>query len=739
MIKNTIAFLISIIMCVFSSLGFGIADKYKVENPSGFSSYTEKESSPVTNADYYVSASGNDNNPGTFEQPFATLERAKTAVRSTDKTGRSGITVAVMAGEYRVDSLKFDASDSGTQSYPIKYCAYGDGEVVINGGVTLDSSKFKAVTDASVLERLSDKAKSNVVCFDLGDDNITAEDYGKIYAIGSYNTASKYTGDWTGPLYCELFVNDTRMTLARYPDSDFLKTGEVVSTGEGYESGGSLTVNEDWDTIVNPESDVYKVESALADRIASWQTLDDVWMFGFWKYDWADASSPVGEFSYENKTISPKFVSLYGTKEGAPYYFFNILEELDSPGEWYLDRESGILYLYPPVNLDSASIDMSLSTDFIIEGNNADYISFEGFTIKGTRGDAINITGNNVSVKNCLIKNVAGNAVILNGYNNLVSECEITHTGKGGIILSGGDRVTLTPSNSKADNNLIHDWSEIYQTYQAAVRLEGVGNVCSHNEIFNSPHEAVTYSGNNHTIEYNLIHDVCLLSDDAGAIYSGRSWIDYGSVVRYNCIYNLGSGDHTPDGIYLDDALSGQAVYGNLLINVPKFAIHLGGGRDLDVRNNIIINTNTRSVSYDQRAIDGVSGGWFTHAAKGGDMWQNLYASPWQTQVWQTAYPQMQRFSDDFNDTDTPDFVPNPAYSTVTGNVIVNLKGNIGFISESAQKLSTIEGNAIFRMTNQFRIFTDPLNGDYSLCKDSLVYQTIPDFEELPVSNMGRY
>lgn len=170
------------------------------------------------------------------------------------------------------------------------------------------------------------------------------------------------------------------------------------------------------------------------------------------------------------------------------------------------------------------------------------------------------------------------------------------------MILTGGDRETLTSSENVVTNNLIYDWSQVYRTYQAAVSLNGVGAVCSHNEIYNSPHEAITYSGNNHVIEYNVIHDVVLESSDAGAIYAGRRWSYYGNVIRYNCIYNIGSEDFTPSGIYFDDALSGQEAYGNLLINIPGCAFLLGGGRDLKIENNQIINAAT-PIYYDDRAM----------------------------------------------------------------------------------------------------------------------------------------
>lgn len=702
----------------------------------------QKAENIMVTADFYVSTKGSDANEGSKASPFLTIEKAITEVRKLDKTGKTSVTVAIEAGEYRVSSLKFTSEDSGTQECPVTYCAYGDGEVIFNGGITLSSSDFVSVKEyPETAARLTDDAKENVYVLDLtkAPYSLTAEDWGKLYAIGSYNTAANYDGDFVGPLYCELFVNDKRQTLARYPDEGFLMTEEVVSTGLGRESDGALTAVENWDEIRNPEPDVYKVNGELAKRIGNWKNLDEVWMFGYWKYDWADASSPIGRFEEDTGIISPKFVSAYGTKTDAPYYFFNVLEELSAEGEWYLDRKNGLLCLYSSEHLKDAQIDLSLSLESVIDAE-ADYLRFKGITVKGTRGDGITITGNGNTVENCLIKNVAGNAVIMTGYNNLICNCEITHTGKGGIILDGGDRATLSAGNNKADNNYIHDWSEIYLTYQPAVTLNGVGNICSHNEMVNSPHEAVTWAGNNHIIEYNLIHDVCLLSDDAGAIYSGRRWDWYGTVIRYNAIYNLGSGDHKPDGIYLDDALSGIEVYGNILVNIPKLGIHLGGGRDLEVWGNIIINAGEHPISYDARAREGaLENGWFNHSAKqDGDMWQNLYSSPYLSEIWQNAYPQYKNYIEDFARSEEAGFVPNPGNSNVTGNIIVDKKKSVGSISEPAQQFSNIEGNAVFSINQLSKVFTDAENGNYTLREDSAAYKTIPDFKNIPFAEIGR-
>ena len=712
---------------------------YKAPTPI-LATYNEEVRDEVTVGDFYVSTTGNDTNAGTKEAPFLTIERAVEAVRNTDKNGRNGITVCIEGGEYRLSSLKLLKEDSGTAECPITYRAY-NGEVVLNGGVTLSASDFVSVEGyPEYSARLSDEAKSNVVVLDLtkAPYSLTSEDWGKMYAIGSYHTAESYDGDYAGPLYCELFVNDTRQTVARYPDGEYLYTEEVVKTGLGKESDGALTEVPDWENIRNPETDVYRVNEELAGRIAGWESLDDVWMFGYWKYDWADASSPIGSFNKETRELAPKFVSLFGTKTEAPYYFFNIFEELTTAGEWYLDRDTGLLFLWKPDDMANTQIDLSLSLEPIINSE-ADYVTFDGLTVKGTRADAMMINGNNNTVQYCLIKNVAGNALYMNGSNNLAYNNEITRTGKGGIIIEGGDTETLTPGNSKADNNYIHHWSEIYQTYQPAVTLLGVGNVCSHNEMTNSPHEAITYKGNNHIIEYNDIHDVCLLSDDAGAIYSGRSWVWYGNIIRYNCIYNLGSGEHKPDGIYLDDALSGQTIYGNLLINIPRNSIHIGGGRDNIVSNNIIVNSGENAVYFDDRAREGaLYNGWFTHAHMGsGDMWDALYASPWESDIWREAFPQYENLTDDVNMSDSPAFIPNPLCS-ITNNLIFNKYGDMGDIYDASEKYSVIDNNGIYNLSKAEETFVDYNAGDYNIKDIEEIREDAPKFENIPLDEIGR-
>ncbi len=731
------------ILASFATLFFGYAsfldadvfdkyfESYPIAVPSITSEWQDTEKAEIT-GDFYVSTKGNDSNAGTKEAPFLTIEKAVEAVKNADKTDKNGITVLIEAGEYRVNALSL-SSLGADEGCPVAFMGYGNGETVINAGIALSTEDFlTAESYPEIADRLSIDAK-NVLVLDLtkAPYNLTAADWGKLYPIGTYNTAGSYKGDTTGPVYSELFVNDERQTLARYPDEDYLYTKEVLRTGIEISTP---------DADGNPATDKYRISDELAKRIAGWEDLENVWMYGYFKYDWADGSSPIGEFSESEKTLSPRYRSFYGTKEGAPYYFYNCLEELTTEGEWYLDRENGLLMVFAPENKENATYNLSLSLSPAITVN-GDYITLDGLTVKGSRHNAIELYGNNNTVTNCKILNVSFGAVVANGNNNVFSHNEIAHVGGGGIAVTGGDKATLTKGNNLVTNNLIHDWGEIYRTYRYAVDFGGVGNVCSHNEMYNAPHGAVTYDGNLHTFEYNLIYKVCLLSDDAGAIYAGRSWTSYGNTIRYNLIHSLGSGSHTPDGIYLDDALSGQTVYGNVLVNIPKYAIHVGGGRDNNIENNLIINAGEQAIKYDDRARDGaLNGGWFNeHVAENtGDMWTGLKNSPYKTEIWQTAFPAYQSFSDDFSDCDSPDFVPNPANSVVKNNVIVDRSGALGDINENVYKFSTVENNDCYNLFRINKLFNDAENGDYTLKDSSPIYKNLPEFEEIPFSEIGR-
>ena len=377
---------------------------------------------------------------------------------------------------------------------------------------------------------------------------------------------------------------------------------------------------------------------------------------------------------------------------------------------------------------------MSISTDPAITLN-SNFVTLNNLTVTGTRGDAIHVNGNANIITSCTINNVGSHAIQISGYDNVITKSEISNVGRGGISVVGGDRVTLKPGNNVVSNNLIHDWSQIYKTYQAGIDLGGVGNICTNNEIFNSPHLAITYSGNNHILEYNLIYHVCLEADDAGAIYAGKSWASYGNHIRYNLIYDLGGNGYSPNGIYMNDALSGQNIYKNILINIPKHAIFIGGGRDMNVHNNLIINSGNAAIRYDSRARNALlKETWFSSDIDA--LWNTLYSSPWKSEVWQTVFPQYHTVTDDIAKINDAEFMANPANSLIKDNIIFDKCASLGNIDQAVYDFSTVSENKTYYLFKLNKAFENYKDDNYSINPKSYIFKE--EFNNV-FENAGRY
>lgn len=130
------------------------------------------------------------------------------------------------------------------------------------------------------------------------------------------------------------------------------------------------------------------------------------------------------------------------------------------------------------------------------------------------------------------------------------------------------------------------------------------------------------------------MHEVALLSDNCGVIYTGRRWDQTGNIMRYNLMYNIGDDNRSPNGFYWDDGASGQTAYGNIILNCKGNGFLIGVERNNSAYNNLLINCN-QSFYYDQRSRNAVldSEFWFDHSREGLDMHSNLLKSPWQSEI----------------------------------------------------------------------------------------------------------
>lgn len=739
-----------------------------IASPVGLSAYNKPVKQTVDYADFYVSVNtGDDQNSGTSaEAPLKSIEKAQSEVRKLISNGYGqNITVAVMSGEYdATNGLNFSTQDSFDGNNTVTYISYNQQEVVLNGGIGLPYSKFEKL-DAETKNKFYPSAQNHIKVINLFDFGLTQAQIGKLYAVGGFEQGEKYGEEKGHPSAVELFYDDQRMSIARYPNDGYSTVEKIIDYGEAEEHSPDTVI---WDTAVSPRPPKLIASSDMIKRMSRWtkpqSELNSMWAFGYYYWDWADASSPISSFDAASGQIDLKYSSPYGIKEDAIFYVYNVLEELDQEGEYYIDRDNGNMYFYPPTGFDENSdVQLSITTQSVInvESENEQSLiknlAFDGFTIKGTRGDAVTLYGENCVLKNCLIKNSAQNGARVKGLKNSVINCEITRVGKNGVYVGydlqykEGDisndirRNGLVIENNNIKNNYIHKYGEIQKTYTSGVKITGVGNRVSNNEIFDAPHMGLFYEGNEHMIEYNYIHNVVKYSSDAGAIYAGRNFSYYGNVLRYNCIADIGSGEFTPAGIYFDDCLAGQTAYGNILINIPSYGILIGGGRENNIYNNMIINAKI-PIHYDARAYDGrFNGGWYYKNTQDENsrQWllmkdaQALYSSWKQNSkdIIGSRYDAIMNMSG-YDDLYADNNAMNPN-SRVVNNICISKKGNIGEVAKAAKMYSVIENNTCYKLSDKELGFVDFSHGNYALSEGKILNEN-PNFERIPLEKIGR-
>jgi len=184
-------------------------------------SRTKLAPTPVPGATFFVTSDGDDANPGTRDRPFATLQKARNAIRdlkSNGKLPRGGVTVLIRGGTYSVrQTFDLTEADSGTAEAPIVYRAFPGEAPVFVGGVRLDG--FRPVTDSATLARLPDASRDKVLRIDLKEKGVT--EYGSLMPRG-YGLSGYPTNPWV-----DLYVDGRPMQLARWPNEGSVKVGKV--------------------------------------------------------------------------------------------------------------------------------------------------------------------------------------------------------------------------------------------------------------------------------------------------------------------------------------------------------------------------------------------------------------------------------------------------------------------------------------------------------------------------------
>ncbi|MEI8373078.1 MAG: PDZ domain-containing protein [Planctomycetota bacterium] len=580
---------------------------------------------------FFVAPNGNDTNPGTLENPFATLQHAQQAARKT--AGREAVTVFLREGTYYLpEPLIFTAADSGTKAAPVVYQAYQKEQAVISGGVRLNSLKWELYKDGIQQAKLPEGFATD-----------------------------------------QLFVNGQLQPMARYPNFD---------PKERHFNG-------------------WAKDAFSPQRAARWKDPAGGFIHALHSAEWGGmhyvitGKKPDNKITYEGGWQNNRPMGMHARR-----FVENIFEELDAPGEWFLDRKTSTLYFYPPADVDLAKATIeAVRLRHLVEFRGTEqaavrFVSIKGLTFRHAartfmdnkeplvrsdwttyRGGAIFYTGTeDCSLEDCFIDQVGGNAVFVNNYNRRVTVqgCHIARAGANGIAFVGdrdaarvprdwndhsqslakldrtpGPKTANYPADCLVDDCLIYLSGRV-EKQTAPVQIElAQGITVRHCSLYDVPRAGINIGDGcwgGHVIEFCDIFDTVKETGDHGSFNSwgrdrfwglgglnlndDKAWKANKEVVLLDAVNttilrnNRWRCDHGWD-IDLDDGSTNYHIYNNLCLN--------GGLKNREgfyrvVENNIIINGFHPHV-------------WYKHSqdvVRRNIMWSDQYlpaggmpASPW--------------------------------------------------------------------------------------------------------------
>ena len=545
---------------------------------------------------FYVSPAGSDMNAGTEQAPWQTIQHALDVSRHSEQP----VTIVLRGGDYiitepiRIENRHHVGLVAATGELP-----------VLQDIVTVKG--WKQVTDAAVLERLP------------------KESVGKVWQASLEDADFELMGDKNR---IDFYYNSQRMHMARWPNHEYTISGKAM---------GVLPPREvnNYRNYKGCGEGVFEYKDA---RISRWAGEKEVYLHGYWFWDWAEEYKKVEQIDTVNHIITLALPHHYsGYRNEFRFYGMNLLCELDTVGEYWVDREQKALYFYPPADFVPTADQVTASSyqaDYMLTVENSSQICIQGLAMQGGRSSAVYVNNcQDLSIKDCRMVQFGDDAITLKASKNCqIQGCFLDQLGHGGIVAVGGNRKTLAPADYLVENTLISNFSLYKPTYEPAIVFDGAGLTIRHCHFTNSASSALRLNGNDILVEYNRFEDLVKESDDQGAL---DAWFDItyrGVVIRYNYWKNITG--RTVEGaaaIRLDDLISGFVVEGNVFENCGggKFgAVQINGGKDNLITNNLMFHCHkmySTSKWTDKRWCDVVSSERVQRQIKDFDFPSELY------------------------------------------------------------------------------------------------------------------
>jgi len=542
-----------------------------------------EEKQPAINyaCEFYVAPNGNDawsgkraeHLAGTNEGPFATLQRAQSAARewrAQNPGAQLPLRVVVSEGTYYLtEPLVFTPQDSGSEKSPTVFAAADGAAPVVSGGREIRGFR-------------RDPQKSDLWVAHLPEVQ---------------------EGKW---FFTELFINGRRYTRARHPNTaDYWFSAEKKLEIENATGG-----------FVYAQGDMKRWENLSETEVV----LLRVWDVSRYRLTSVDETTRVARFR-----VPPDLKSITHWGEHHPYYLENNRAFLDTPGEWFLDRSSGMLTVWalPGDDLGKAQVVAPVLSHLMRFAGTADapvqHLRFEGLDFRhcawslppdgydGHQADVViggGVEGDyarHIQFRRCSFREQGRYAINLRrGCRNIVIDgCHFTDLGAGGVLL--GDFATmLPPAEDETRDNTVSN-CEIHHTGQVFPSAVGIGvGYAHHNRIAGNHVHHTSYTGisvgwgwtdqpngaHDNIIERNYLHDIQLVMGDGAAIYTLSR--QPGTVIRSNVIHDVFGAYTFGSGIYLDNNSSEILVENNLVARtIGASLVNNAVGRDNIIRNNI--------------------------------------------------------------------------------------------------------------------------------------------------------
>jgi hypothetical protein len=549
-------------------------------------------------ADFFVSPQGNDRwsgrraDPGQGDGPFATVTRARDAVRDLLRGRKEArpVRVVLRGGTYHLDApLELGPEDSGTEKAPVVYAAAAGEEVVLSGGHRLGGGRW-------------------------GEANG--------HKVWMVDLPEVKQGRWR---FRQLFVNGARRTRTRLP-----RRGEYrIESLPDYRG----------DFLRNPTR---QIVYAPGDILPAWRNLRDVEVVAITR--WQDNRLPIENVNARKRTVTfdrPSLFALFGDNKPAPYWVENVFEALDTPGQWYLDRPRGVLSYLPRPAEEMRSAEIiapRLPQVLRVVGRPsapAHDLRFEGLTFAHTEWQppadyasslqaAIEVPGalffdyaQRCAVTGCRIEHIGNYGIEVGvGCADIeIARNRITDVGAGGIRIGhffswetdGAGRLTERGRQRKAampkgphsrritvaDNEIAHGGRFTPEAVGVFVG-DNADNLVIYNHIHDLYYTGISVGSvqdfgpaqaTGNVIEYNHVHDVGQgMLSDLGGIYTCSS---PGTRIRYNQVHDVSRRDYGGWGIYLDEGSHDLLVQKNLVFRCQDGAFFAHHNHNITAENNI--------------------------------------------------------------------------------------------------------------------------------------------------------